>query len=78
MKRTGRGGLAKLEGQQRKSNVGLYLALIMLVIWGVYLMSSMGSRENTLTHNEYQQLLTDGKIESVVIAPNKETPTGEL
>jgi len=58
--------------------VGLYLALILLIIWGVYLMSSMGSGENTLTHNEYQQFLADGKIKSVVIAPNKETPTGEL
>ena len=67
-----------MEGQQRRSNVGLYMALILLVIWGVYLMSSMGGSENTLTHNEYQQFLTDGKIETVVIAPNKETPTGEL
>ena len=58
--------------------MGLYLALILLIIWGVYLMSSMGSGENTLTHNEYQQFLADGKIKSVVIAPNKETPTGEL
>ena len=67
-----------MEGQQRRSNVGLYMALILLVIWGVYWMSNLTDSDSSLTHNEYQTLLTEGKLVSAVIAPNKETPTGEV
>ena len=67
-----------MEGQQRRSNVGLYMALILLVIWGVYWMSNLNGSDSSLSHNEYQTLLTEGEIVSAVITPNKETPTGEV
>ena len=41
-----------MEGQQRRSNVGLYMALILLVIWGVYWMSNLTDSDSSLTHNE--------------------------
>ena len=54
------------------------MALILLVIWGVYWMSNLNGSDSSLSHNEYQTLLTEGEIVSAVITPNKETPTGEV
>jgi hypothetical protein len=56
----------------------VYLVLILLVAWAFYWVTNMIGGDNTITHNQYQQMLADGVIKEVLIIPNEETPTGEI
>ncbi len=64
--------------RQRRGNGGLYFALILLVIWGVFWVTTLSGSQDVISHNSYQQMLAEGKITEAVITPNKETPTGEV
>ena len=64
--------------KQRRTGSGLYVILILLVIWAVVWVTTLTRDDNSITHNEYQQLLAAGSIKEALLIPNKETPTGEI
>ena len=53
-------------------------ALILLVVWGLFWVTSMSNSPDVLSLNSYEELLGAGQIKEAVITPNKETPTGEV
>ena len=53
-------------------------ALILLVVWGLFWMTSMSNTADVISLNSYEELLASGQIKEAVITPNKETPTGEV
>ena len=64
--------------RQRRGNGGLVFALILLVVWGLFWVTSMSNSPDVLSLNSYEELLGAGQIKEAVITPNKETPTGEV
>ncbi len=64
--------------RQRRANGGLVFALILLVVWGLFWVTSMSNSPDVLSLNSYEELLGAGQIKEAVITPNKETPTGEV
>ena len=64
--------------RQRRGNGGFVFALILLVVWGLFWMTSMSNTADVISLNSYEELLASGQIKEAVITPNKETPTGEV
>lgn len=62
--------------RQSISGLGLLLAMMIVMVLVFRISGSMG--DEGLTQQEYMQAAQNGDIESVIIRPNRETPTGEL
>ncbi len=63
---------------RHRRNLFIYLLIIAAVTMLVYTLSSRWQEQTAYTHEEFVQDVKTGKIRSVVIHPNSETPTGAL
>jgi cell division protease FtsH len=64
--------------RQRQSISGLGLLLVMMIVMALVFRISGNMSDESLTQQEYMRAAEGGEIRSVLIRPNKETPTGEL
>ena len=64
--------------RQRQSISGLGLLLAMMIVMVLVFRISEGLGDEGLTQQDYMQAVENKEVESVIIRPNRETPTGEL
>ena len=64
--------------RQRQSISGLGLLLAMMIVMVLVFRISEGMGDEGLTQQDYMQAVENKEVESVIIRPNRETPTGEL
>ncbi len=62
--------------RQSISGLGLLLAMMIVMVLVFRISGSMG--DEGLTQQEYMEAAQSGHIDSAIIRPNRETPTGEL
>ncbi len=62
--------------RQSISGLGLLLAMMIVMVLVFRITGNMG--EESITQQDYIHAAQEGQVASVVIRPNKETPTGEL
>ncbi len=62
--------------RQSISGLGLLLAMMIVMVLVFRITGNMG--EESITQQDYIHAAQEGQVTSVVIRPNKETPTGEL
>ncbi len=59
-------------------SLNTYFFIIALLLFATFMFSQMNNKEENYTKAELVKDLDDGKVSDVVIAPNKETPTGSV
>ncbi|MCR4705754.1 MAG: ATP-dependent zinc metalloprotease FtsH [Lachnospiraceae bacterium] len=59
-------------------SLNTYFFIIALLLFATFMFSQMNNKEESYTKAELVKDLEDGKVTDVVIAPNKETPTGSV
>ncbi|MCI8888379.1 MAG: ATP-dependent zinc metalloprotease FtsH [Hungatella sp.] len=64
--------------RQRQSISGLGLLIAMMIVMVLVFRITGNVGDEGLTQQEYMQAAEKGDIQSVIIRPNRETPTGEL
>ena len=64
--------------RQRQSISGLGRLLAMMIVMVLVFRISEGLGDEGLTQQDYMQAVENKEVESVIIRPNRETPTGEL
>ena len=63
---------------RRPGRIGVYLALIILMIAGYLYLNEQMTDAGSYSLSQMEQDMKDGEIQSVNIYPNKETPTGRV
>ena len=63
---------------RRPGRVGVYLALIILMIAGYLYLNEQMTDAGSYSLSQMEQDMKDGEIQNVNIYPNKETPTGRV
>lgn len=68
-----------MKNQMRAGGLGFYILVVAIVFVAVYISSEMGhGNKDAYNVNTFREEVADGKIDSVEIYPNQETPTGEV
>ncbi len=68
-----------MKNQMRTGGLGFYILVVAIVFVAVYISSEMGhGKQDSYNVNTFREEVADGKIDSVDIYPNQETPTGEV
>lgn len=68
-----------MKNQMRAGGLGFYILVVAIVFVAVYISSEIGhSNKDAYNVNTFREEVADGKIDSVEIYPNQETPTGEV
>lgn len=68
-----------MRNQLRTGGLGFYILVIAIIFVAIYISSELGRGSNDgYNINTFQEEVKEGKIKSVDIYPNQETPTGEV
>lgn len=68
-----------MKKQMKTAGIGFYILILGIIFFAVYISGALDNNSTSSYNiNTFKSDLEDGRVESVEILPNQETPTGEI